>query len=511
MSRRGWLDLGAMTRLSFLLISALFFGQACTQRADTGSFQVQLSSEPMSLDPALAEDGAALRVLGNVMDGLYGYDGKGTLEPRLAESATASEGGKKWTIVLKSALWSDGVPVTAEHFVLGIKRGLDPKNASKMASNLFEIKNARKVFEGKMDVSALGVKAEADRLTFELERPVAAFLHLLTLPGALPSRQDVLDAHKGRWPAISPSTGPYRIAEYIQGQYLKLFPVEQATTGNNAKPVVFRIVEDESTGAHLFERGVLQILMRIPIFERPRFIRKGWVRVDPFFATYFLAFNLKKAPFQDAAWRRAVAAAINKEEVVSILDSGERPASSWIPYGLEGYFPFKTEVPVARKEVYLPPIVAGFDSSSRNASIMEKVQHDLAERLGLRLTLQNQDWKSYIRGLSEDAPPIFRFGMMAPFHDPIFHLQAFTSDDPNNYTGYRNADYDRLVRDIRATSPGKKRDALIQKAQQKLLVTDAVIVPLYHYVQSHAVSPRVEGFEVNPFGVIRFNRLKLSP
>src|SRR5262249_30585449 len=123
-------------------------------------------------------------------------------------------------------------------------------------------------------------------------------------------------------------------------------------------------------------------------------------------------------------------------------------------------------------------------------------------------TLSNLDWKSYIRSMQADPSPIFRFGWLAPFLDPISHLEAFMTGNPNNYGGFSNARYDALVREISAMESGEPRAKRVREAEQILVTDEAAVIPTYHYVQNHAVSKRVAGFRVSPFGVIRFDELK---
>src|SRR6185437_17102942 len=93
---------------------------------------------------------------------------------------------------------------------------------------------------------------------------------------------------------------------------------------------------DESTGLHLYEQGELDVAGKIPDADYPRMKAKGEVRTDPFLAVYYFAFNVKKAPFDRAEVRRAVAASIRKSEILSALQSGDMVATGWIPKGLEG-------------------------------------------------------------------------------------------------------------------------------------------------------------------------------
>lgn len=51
----------------------------------------------------------------------------------------------------------------------------------------------------------------------------------------------------------------------------------------------------------------------------------------------------------------------------------------------------------------------------------------------------------------------------------------------------------------------------MKRAQVLLERDEAVVVPIYHYVQTHLVSARVRNFAANPYGVIHFDELSLKP
>ena len=498
---------------SLLLLALL----SCFQGTGFSGITVQLSSEPVSLDPSFAEDGMSLRVLYNTMDGLFGYDGTGKLESRLAESYEVSESRTKYIFKLKKAVWSDGEIVRPEHFVAGIRRSLAPETPSKLASLLYPIKGARSFKSGKADRSKLGVFSSGNLLVIELEKPVSHLLDILTLPVALPSRQELLDQSNNQWKEQNPVTGAYRITEHKPDQEIILEPNARYWGKKGEAAIRYRIVHDESTAVSLFERGEIDILTKVPSLDLKRLSEKTLTRTDVFCATYFLSFNTRKPPFDNLHMRRAVSGAIDREEIVQALAGGEVPAGSWIPLGLKGFERYKNReksftasIMEAKKNVVRDTVYAAYDSSSRNSLVMEKIEQDLRKKLGLKLTLQHMDWKSYVKALSSDAPQIFRFGAQAPFMDPIFHLEFFTSSDPNNYTGWSNKAYDELVKKIASIESGTERDKKIKQAQDILVEKEAVVVPVYHYVQIHAIGKRVKGFKVNPLGAIPFNELLIQ-
>jgi oligopeptide transport system substrate-binding protein len=233
-------------------------------------------------------------------------------------------------------------------------------------------------------------------------------------------------------------------------------------------------------------------------------LAKGLIRKDPYFATHYLGFNIKKIPTNDVTFRRAVSGAIRKAELVEILGNGDLPAQSWVPPGLDGYVPYQAagQANESRKlrGSNSSPLLASFDSGARNSLIMEKVQADLKSGLGISLLLSNMDWKSYISSLQTDSPMVFRMGWLAPYRDTYADLDLFMSDNPNNYTGWASPEYDRM-------EDGPARLRLIARAQHMLLVEDAVVVPLFHAVQSRVVSQRLKGVRADPWGVVHLNEI----
>lgn len=514
--------------LVFVLISAILMAfLACTSKAPVKpgkAIAIQIHAEPVTLDPSIAEDGMALKILSNLYEGLMTYDGDGKLKPGLAQEYEVSADRKTYTFTLRQGLmWSDRAPITVDEWVEGVRRALDPLTAGKLADMLYLIQGARGFNQGKDSWEAVGVKKlDERRIQFVLETPAAFFLDTLALFVVSPVRQDKLK--DGKWTIQHPTTGAYKIAFHQPGEFYLLEPNAnfwrvQSNEIKDLTPIALRIVQDESTAISLFQTGALDILTRIPTLDVERI--KDRVRTDLLIATYYLAFNTRKPPFDQPLYRRAVSGAIDREAITSALGTGDRPARSWISSELEGHIPWQDPTPVfasslkqARTQLQIQgkaplPLTMGFDSGSRNQLIAERVQSELKEKLGMKIELQNMDWKTYIGHLKSDPPSMYRMGWLAPFRDPISNLRAFRSTNPNNYTGWKSAEYDGLVDQIERLPSGSKRLELIMKAQRILVDQDAVVVPIYHYVQQHAVSARVEGFKVSPFGVIRFDELRV--
>lgn len=508
----------------FLSGATLVFASGCTRseapRDDVVSpstaepvrpFVVQLSSDPVSLNPFKAEDGAAVRILSNVMDGLMGYDASGRLVHRLAESHSVSDDGKTYRFTLRAgARWSDARPVTVDEMVSGIRRAMSAQTGSKFSQLLAMIES---------------VNSRNGKVEIRLRHPVTQFLDSLTLVSAVPYRSD-FDAN---WPVSGPVTGPFLLTRYELGKrvVLKRNPnywanSKAADAPNSIDEIHFQIVSDDTVAANLFSSGRLDLLTRIAPLDIERLRKNGLVQEFPMAATYYLAFNQKKTPFQAVENRCAVAAAIDSRAVVSALSGADLPAKSWIPVGLEGYFdgvsfPWPPSEKAAQKvaagktalKSFRGRVALGTDSGQKNHWVVERVQALLKSKLGLESSIEALEWKSYVARLGVDAPAIYRFAWLAPYLDPLTHLQVFTSTNANNYTGWKSSRYDRLVDEIARLPVGRDRLAKINEAQRILLEEECVLIPIFHYTQSYAISRRVESLTVNPLSILRYDEIKV--
>lgn len=503
-------------------------GLACGRAggAVEGELRINLATEPPSLDWTLATDATSFLLLEQLMRGLTRMSPDLRPQPALATHWEVSEDGRVYTFHLRPDVrWSDGVPLEAGQFVYGWRRLLDPKTAAEYAYFLYPVKNARAFNAGEIDdPEAVGVHAlDAHTLRVELEAPLVYFPSLTTFMVTFPGRRDLVERWGPRWtePEHLATLGAFRLEEW-RHEYKIVLGANPAYYG--APPPLRRVtgymIDMESTALVLFEQGLLDIV-RLPALEIRRYRERPEYRTRPQLRGYYYGFNTAKPPFDDVRVRRALAMAIDRSRFPAVLQGGEIPSGAWLPPGMPYYnpaigLPFdpaRARALLAEAGVdpaTLPPIRVVYNTDQSHKLVAETVQAQWSEHLGLRVELENREWKVFLKELVNDTPDVYRLGWGADFPDPDNFMNLFTKASANNHTGWADPRYDALIeRAARARDPAE-RQALYDEAQRILCEEQVPIVPFFVSALNMAVAPRVQGFELNAMDIYFLDRVSVN-
>ena len=175
-------------------------------------------SEPETLDPALAESVGANNITRDLFEGLTANDSVGKIVPGVAESWKQLD-STTWVFKLrKNAKWSNGDPVTADDFVFGIRRFVDPKTATTYAATFgVFLLNGATIVKGNKPSTDIGVKA-IDKYTLEVKTafPVSFLPELMSNNNLGPVHKASLEKHGKDWtkPGKLVSNGAYTLKEW---------------------------------------------------------------------------------------------------------------------------------------------------------------------------------------------------------------------------------------------------------------------------------------------------------
>ncbi|MGD2145116.1 MAG: ABC transporter substrate-binding protein [Anaerolineae bacterium] len=290
------------------------------------TLRVTLPVDPATLDPNTAADTDALDVLDQLMEPPYRYTGDGGLRPAGAESYAVSDDGLVYTIHLRQdATWSDGEPVTAQHYVDGITRLLDPATGADYAWLMYLIRGAEAFNTGERDApSSVGVRAvDAQTLEITLEEAASHFDSILALYTMYPIRMDVIEQYGEAWiaPGSFVGNGPYLLTEWVRDDYIVVEknPDYWGADTVTVERIEFSIFEEEAPKLAAYERGeldatahlydaelVIHILDKLP----------DHLRRVPFPGTFSVDLNTLRSPTNNLSLRRALASAVDRWAII---------------------------------------------------------------------------------------------------------------------------------------------------------------------------------------------------
>jgi len=403
---------------------------------------------------------------------------------------------------------------------------LDPKTASKYAVMLWALKNGEAFNKGQIqDGAQVGAVAkDDDTLVLTLERPLPYFIGQLAHHSAYPVSRKVIEAHGDRWtrPGNMVGNGAYVLSEWTPQSHLKLVRNKHYHDAANVKidEVIFYPTEDIAAEHKRYRAGELDMTNEIPPdqIEATRAATPNEVKINPYFGTYYLAFNVTGAPFKDnAKLRQALGLALDREMLVEkVTKAGEVPAYSWVPPGTLNSVPqtvaYKGMAQAERdklaKKLYEESgapkgleVEFLFNTHDLHRRIAVAVAAMWDEKLGVKTKLVNQEWKVYLDNSAEKKFQVRRAGWIGDYNDPNTFMELLKSDfGKQNPAGYANARYDELMRKAAATGNLSERAQIMGEAE-KIMLDEAPIVPVYYYVKKSMVKPHVKGWQANVIDV----------
>jgi oligopeptide transport system substrate-binding protein len=481
------------------------------------------TNEPATLDPHTSTGTWEDRIQSDLFTGLAQSDAAGRTIPGVAERWEASPDGLVWTFHLRPAVWSDGVPLTADDFVFSLRRVLNPETASEYASLIFLIKNAEAVNSGKAPLEALGVRAvDARTLEITLTHP-APYLPELTRHHVLyPVARHAVEKYGEDWvkPGRMVSNGPYRLVDWRLGDHVRI--EKNPRFWDAAKVCVdevrFYPTTDAISAERRVDRGELDINTDIQSNRIARLRTKmpGYVRTHVWLGTTYMAFNRgpkSRVPaLKDRRVRQALTMAIDRDFIATgLLRGGQLPANTMVPPGVANYQaspgPYWAGWSLEKRQAEARRLLAeaGFGPGNplkveikhRNSAdpmlFMPAIQADW-KLVGVQAILAQQEGQISYADYRVRNFEVADAAWIADYNDATSFLDLQRSNyGPQNYGDYDNPAYDALM--IQADNePDAGRRAEILSRAETMMLNDAPIAPVYFYINKNLVNPRITGW-----------------
>ena len=497
---------------------------------------LNLATEPPTLDPALATDTTSVEVDESLFLGLTDFEDttEAAVIPEIATKWSVSDDGLVWTFEMRKDIWwvhydpatkktEKKRLVTAQDIEFGVKRTLNPETASDYAYVCYIIKNAEAVNSGEStDLDSIGVKAVDDyTVEFTLEQPAGYFPAIASMWVNRPQPREPIEEHGDLWtePGNIWTNGAYMLDTWEHENRMVLVKNPNYYDAKNVsiEKINYVMVVEASTAMAMYENGEIDVDANPPLEDMDRIkadaVLSKELYIAPRLCTYYYGMNVTKPGTDNVLVRQALSSSVDRQKLIdTVLKGGQEPAWSFACKGIFGQvadnpdFPGITFDPQKARDLLaeagyaggqgLPEITLMFNTSEGHQKIAEFIQGQWREHLGISVKLANQEWKVYLKTLAEDSPQVYRLGWCADYPDQNnwvtenFHITKSLNEP--KWSGPGADEFSSLCDQAALEADPEKRKELYFKAEKILCVDEAVIIPIYYYTRVVLNKPYIE-------------------
>lgn len=513
-----------------------------TAATGDNALNVMIEVEVASLDPQIATDGTSFEVIAGFTDGLMQMDETGKAVPAVAESYDLSEDGLTYTFHLREdANWSNGDPVTAADFVFGWQRAADPATASEysyMLSDIGQVKNAVEIIAGDKPVTDLGVTAVDEKtLKVELNVPVSYFLNLMYFPTFYPVNQAFYEGLSEGTFGTSPDTvlsnGAFKLDSYEPAALA--FSLVKNPDYYNASEVKlaglnYQVIKDSQQAFMNYQNGALDIV-KLAGDQVDQVTGDPELNVVGAGYMWYITLNGHDVPaLANQNFRLALTNAVNRESIVNdVVKDGSVATYTAVPpqfaTGPDGSDfsadqakfndvcaddPAKAATFYEKAKQELGQDSFTFELLLEDQTETQNVAAVLKEQIegalpGVTLNLKVEPKKQRVEDIQNGNYEVCLTRWGPDYADPMTYLNMWTTDNSNNYGLWSNPDYDAIIADCTTgayiTDPAARWNALFDA--EKIVMDEAVIVPLYTKADANMIKANVSDIEFHPVALNR--------
>jgi len=486
---------GSCLAVALALVGLVLFeaGHAAAQPTRGGTLNSTLWPEPPGIVIGIHLNAPTLLPSSKIFEGLLTYDFDLKPQPMLAETWQVSSDGLTYTFHLRHNVnWHDGKPFTSKDVVFSLTKFIPEVHP-----------RSRPTFQ-RADVSA----PDDYTVVLKLKEPYGPMIRSLDVisapivPAHIYEGTNYRDNPANRHPI---GTGPFKFDEWKSGQYIHL--VRNNDYWQKGKPylddIYYRFIPDSASRALALEQGEVQLatqndielvdVARLKKLPNLRVDTKGWEWGSPI---SWLEMNLRRAPFKDVRFRKAVMYALDRNFIRDSIFFGMAkvatgPIHSSSPFYTSDVptYPYDPQKAKALlDEMGLKPDANGIRVK---VSLLGLPYGELWDRLsqyikqalgqvGVEVTLESSDvagWGNRIANWDVDMSTTY----LTTLSDPALGVaRTFITENQKkgvlftNTSGYSNPEVDRLFAEAAKEPDQAKRKELYTKVQ-KILVDDVAL------------------------------------
>ena len=321
--------------ITLLMITVAFTLFAGGDKEDTAPmaepvvFAYNNGTEIESLDPSVIEGNVEHHVYMCLFEGLVGYDPE-TLDavPGLAESWSVSDDALTWTFKLRKSNWSDGTPITAQTVVDSWLRFLSPETAAVYAYLPgMVIRGADDYNKGDAGADTVAIRALDDyTFQFDLSGPAPYVLGMLSHYAFAVVPMHTIEKYGDKWilPENFVGNGPFNLTSWEPHEKIVMDKNPDYWDADTVKidQYIFYPIEDFNTALNMYTQGELNWIEEVPDARLEEMQLDPTYHENAAFITYYYQFNMTKAPYDNPDVRKALAMAVDRQEIVDKVRKG---------------------------------------------------------------------------------------------------------------------------------------------------------------------------------------------
>ena len=439
--------------------------------------------------------------------------------------------------------WHDGVPFSADDVKFTYEALVNPKNASPRASSFDGIKSVEVVNEltARVTYKRLNAPAIIDWMIGIIPRHLLddAALQREMAKSSLSKEArasfSVRTSEFGRHPV---GTGPFRFVEWRPDQFIHLQRNEDYWGAKaDLHDVFFRVIPDYLTWELEFQAGALDRYDALP-HQAARYRKDPAYHVVDRRRGYYtyIAYNERRAPFQDVRVRRALGMAIDVDSLIKYALSGEGkpatgpfysntpysdPSVKPLPYDPAGAVALLAEAgwkKNARGVLEKDGKPLAFTLVTNNGNPQRKAIMTIAQeawrKIGIDCKIQAFEWtvflEDFVHKLNFDAVVLaWVGGDISPDKYQLWHSSQ-THEYQLNHAGYKNPRVDALLERVREEYDPDAQIALTREVH-RLIAQDQPYTFLYEPTEPIVLDRRVVQVDHNPDGSEVYRKIEPSP
>ncbi|MDR2957556.1 MAG: ABC transporter substrate-binding protein, partial [Coriobacteriales bacterium] len=415
----------------------------------------------------------------------------------------------------KNVKFHDGTELTAEAVVKSWERQLEPLLDPDMPYATF-------VF-GEEAIGA-GLKrievVDDYNVKLHMRAPSTPFLKNLAMTLAAPIvSPTALAAGNGNISEKPCGTGPYKFAEWVKSDYVKLVAFEDywdTAKMPKTQNIIFKVIPENATRVTALLNGEVDIIDGVDVSMAQQILDGGYkLFAEDGMTINYMAFNTGSGVCKDMAVRKAIAKAINVEELVYTL-YGEYAtvANSVMPWFMAPYNKdivqtaydadaAKTEL--AAKNVTKLNCIAYTNPRPYNTkggqTLAETIQGYLS-KVGVQVDITPYDWTTYKSKVQTEAFDICFYGWTGDNGDPDNFMNLLADSNwAMNVARFNDSEYKALIKQGLETPEGKDRDAVYKKCEEMVADKQPWLV-LSHSKNLCGINPKINNFYYHPTGSV---------